>query len=223
MGIYRTISYKVEDMFIKMLSKKQDPALVKQKVDKYRAEQEKSRRQRKMEAAKRKEEQDRIREQKRVEQGIQQREQKAREKREIELIISKLIDNHGRTYSQYEYDEIKRNKAFFQSFTQRVLKPNEKAQSFIFCEFDRSSKQEIKGYLIPTNYRVLFVDKSLTHVEKFRYETIINVNWFKDGVVERGLHIQYGRKKLEFDEMFDVNQLKKVGNIILNNSTKRAV
>jgi hypothetical protein len=223
MGIYRTISYKVEDMFIKMLSKKQDPALVKQKVDKYRAEQEKSRRQRKMEAAKRKEEQDRIREQKRVEQGIQQREQKAREKREIELIISKLIDNHGRTYSQYEYDEIKRNKAFFQSFTQRVLKPNEKAQSFIFCEFDKSSKKEMKGYLIPTNNRVLFVDKSLTHIVKFRYETIINLNWFKDGVVERGLHIQYGRKRLEFDEMFDVNQLKKVGNIILNNSTTRAV
>ncbi|WP_419887583.1 hypothetical protein ACN6MT_19335 [Neobacillus niacini] len=48
MGIYRTISYKVEDMFIKMISKKQDPALVKQKVDKYRAEQGKSRRQRKM-------------------------------------------------------------------------------------------------------------------------------------------------------------------------------
>jgi hypothetical protein len=223
MGIYRTISYKVEDLFIKMLSKKQDPALVKQKVDKYRAEQEKSRRQRKMEAAKRKEEQDRIREQKRVEQGIQQREQKAREKREIELIISKLIDNHGRTYSQYEYDEIKRNKAFFQSFTQRVLKPNEKAQSFIFCEFDKSSKKEMKGYLIPTNNRVLFVDKSLTHIVKFRYETIINLNWFKDGVVERGLHIQYGRKRLEFDEMFDVNQLKKVGNIILNNSTTRAV
>jgi hypothetical protein len=223
MGIYRTISYKVEDLFIKMLLKKQDPALVKQKVEKYRAEQEKSRRQRKMEAAKRKEEQDRIREQKKVEQEIQRREQEALEKREIELVISKMIDNHGRMYSQYEYDEIKRNKAFFQSFTQRVLKPNEKAQSFIFCEFDRSSKQEIKGYLIPTNYRVLFVDKSLTHVEKFRYETIINVNWFKDGVVERGLHIQYGRKKLEFDEMFDVNQLKKVGNIILNNSTKRAV
>jgi hypothetical protein len=223
MGIYRTISYKVEDLFIKMLSKKQDPALVKRKVEKYRAEQEKSRRQRQMEAAKRKEEQDQIREQKKVEQEIQWREQEALEKREIELVISKMIDNHGRMYSQYEFDEIKRNKAFFQSFTQRVLKQNEKAHSFIFCEFDKSSKQEIKGYLIPTNYRVLFVDKSLTHIEKFRYETIINVNWFKDGVVERGLHIQYGRKRLEFDEMFDVNQLKKVGNIILNNSTTRAV
>jgi hypothetical protein len=80
MGIYRTISYKVEDLFIKMLSKKQDPALVKQKVEKYRAEQEKSRRQRKMEAAKRKEEQDRIREQKKVEQEIQRTEQEALEK-----------------------------------------------------------------------------------------------------------------------------------------------
>lgn len=131
------------------------------------------------------------------------------------------MDNSSLGYSQYEYNEIKRNKAFFHSLTQRVFEPNEKALTFTFCEFDKSSKKEIKGYLIPTNKRVLFLTKNLTFVGKFRYQTIINVNWFKDGILERGLHIQYGKRRLEFDEMFDQEQMKKVGNTILNHSTTR--
>lgn len=69
--------------------------------------------------------------------------------------------------------------------TQRVFEPNEKALTFIFCEFDKSSKREIKGYLIPTNKRMLFLTKNLHHLEKFRYQTIINVNWFVDGIIKR--------------------------------------
>ena len=115
---------------------------------------------------------------------------------------------NSRNYSQYEYNEIKRNKPFFQSLVQRVFEPNEKALTFIFCEFDKSSKKEIKGYLIPTNNRVIFITKNLNFLDKFRYQTIINVNWFKDGILERGLHIQYGKRKLEFDEMYDQEQMK---------------
>ncbi|WP_045516367.1 PH domain-containing protein [Neobacillus niacini] len=82
--------------------------------------------------------------------------------------------------------------------------------TFIFCEFDKSSKKKVKGYLIPTNKRVLFLRKNLNFIDKFRYQTIINVNWFKDGLLERGLRIQYGKRKLEFDEMFNQEQMKKV-------------
>lgn len=140
----------------------------------------------------------------------------------MEALISKVLEN-SRNFSQYEYNEIKRNKPFFQSLVQRVFEPNEKALTFIFCEFDKSSKKEIKGYLIPTNKRILFITKDLNFMDKFRYQTIINVNWFKDGILERGLRIQYGKRKLEFDEMFDQEQMKKVGNTILNNSTTRAI
>lgn len=38
MGIYQNICYKVEDIFIKILTKKQDPAAVKTKVSNYRSE-----------------------------------------------------------------------------------------------------------------------------------------------------------------------------------------
>jgi hypothetical protein len=48
MGIYRTISYKVEDVFIKMLSKKQDSEMIKEKVATYRLRNEEVRNQKKL-------------------------------------------------------------------------------------------------------------------------------------------------------------------------------
>ncbi|MBN8199282.1 PH domain-containing protein [Bacillus sp. NTK034] len=223
MGIYQTVCYKVEDIFIKLLAKKDDPAAVKAKVDQYRTEKERARLQRKEEKAQKIEEQREIRAQQQQEKDRIKREQQEQERREIEHIISNLMENKGQDYSSYEFNEIKRNKVFFQSLAQRVLEPNEKVLTFIFCEYDKSSKQEIKGYLIPTNKRVIFITKNLNYMDKFRYQTIINVNWFKDGLLERGLKIQYGKRRLEFDEMFDQEQMKRVGNIILNNSTRKVV
>ncbi|NQD65791.1 hypothetical protein HP456_07635 [Bacillus haikouensis] len=127
------------------------------------------------------------------------------------------------SYTTYEFNEIKKNKAFFQSLLTNVFEPNEKALTFIHCEYDKTKKQEIKGYLIPTNKRMLFLNKNLTFMDKFRYQTVINVNWFKDGLFEKGLKIQYGKRRLEFDEIFDQDQMQRVGDIILNKSNKRVI
>lgn len=223
MGIYQIISYKVEDLFVKMLSKNQDPLVIKEKVNNYRIEKEQVRQQRKIESNKRIAVKKQIQEQKREEQESKRRKQAEQERKDIELLISRVMDNDGGGYSQYEYNEIKKNKQFFLSLAQQVFEPNEKALTFIFCEFDKSRKTEIKGYLIPTNKRVLFLTKDLNFLDKFRYQTVINVNWFKDGFLERGLNIQYGKRKLKFDEMFDQEQMKKVGNTILNKSINRAI
>jgi hypothetical protein len=67
---------------------------------------------------------------------------------------------------------------------------------------------KIKGYLITTSKRMLFITKDFKHMEKFRYQTILDVKLFKDGLLERALRIQYGKRKLEFDEMFDEAQMK---------------
>ncbi|WP_394139062.1 PH domain-containing protein [Cytobacillus oceanisediminis] len=223
MGIYQTVCHKVEDMFIKMLTKKEDPANVKIKVDRYREEKGRVRLQRKEAKALKNEEQRKIRTQQQQEKDRLKREQEERERREVEQLISNVMENNGQGYSSYEFNEIKRNKVFFQSLLQRVFEPNEKALTFIFCEYDKTSKQEIKGYLIPTNKRVIFINKNLNFMDKFRYQTVINVNWFKDGLLERGLKIQYGKRRLEFDEMFDQEQMKKVGNAILNKASRRAI
>jgi hypothetical protein len=221
MGLYRTICYKVEDIFVKLLTRKLEPQVVKMKVTKFRTEKEEIIKQKKLESDKKKEEQRKIQADKRAELERLQMEKEAKEKAEIEEIISLVLE--GRNYSPYEYQEIKKNKLFFKNLVERVFEPKEKAKTFIYCEFDKTSKNEIKGYLIPTNRRVIFINKNLTYMEKFRYQTIINVTWFQDGILEKGLHIQYGKRKLEFDEMFDTNQMKKVGNTILNKATTRVI
>lgn len=223
MGIYRTVCHKVEDIFVKVLTKKQDSAVITEKVSQYRSQKEKAIQEKKEKRKKKQDEQKHIQLQKREEQEKQQRELEEIERKETEALISKVMENGGLGYSQYEYNEIKNHKQFFQSLALRVFEANETAQAFIFCEYDKSSKKEFKGYLIATNKRVLFLTKDLNHMDKFRYQTIINVNWFKDGIIERGLRIQYGKRKLEFDEIFDQDQLQKMGNTILNNSTTKAV
>lgn len=220
MGIYRTMCYKVEDIIVKVLAKKHDQAVIKEKVSSYRIEQGNLLSQKKAEKAKKLAEQNSEKIKKRealLEKRLAQKEQ---EKQEIEALMSTFLEN-SKEHSQYEFNEVKKNKGFFQLLPQRVLEQNEKALTFIFCEFDKSSKKEIKGYLIPTNKRVLFLTKDLNHMEKFRYQTIINVNSYKDGLFERELWIQYGKKKLEFDEIFDQEQMQKVGNTILSQSTTK--
>jgi hypothetical protein len=48
MGIYRTFSYKVEDLIIKMLSKNLESEIIKEKVVNYRTKSEEARSQKKM-------------------------------------------------------------------------------------------------------------------------------------------------------------------------------
>ncbi|MBH0166746.1 PH domain-containing protein [Fictibacillus sp. 7GRE50] len=201
MGIYQRICYKAEDLFVKLLTKDQDNVLVKEKVQTYRSSKE---------AVK---EQKRMKRKLAAEERQQQLEvQKAKEKQEIENLLNSLVND---SYTTYEFNEVKNNKAFFQSLIRNVFEPDEKGLTFLFCEFDKSSKKEIKGYLIATNKRVWFVNKSFSSQQKFRYQTIRDIKWFNDGMLEKGLYMQYGVKRHEFDEIFDKEQMIRVANKIL--------
>lgn len=221
MGIYQTVCHKIEDVFVKVLTRKHDSEQVKIKVESYRKQKDEEKIQKKAVRQAKDEEQQKQLEKKRAEQERIHKENEAREKQEIENILSPIVDPEEMTYTSYEYQEVKRNKAFFNELPKRVFEPNEKGLTFLFCEFDKSSKKEIKGYLIVTNKRVLFLTKDFTFMDKYRYQTIINVNWFKDGLLERGIYIQYGKRRLEFDEIYDSEQLKRVGNLILNLATNK--
>jgi hypothetical protein len=221
MGIYRTICYKVEDIFVKILSKGKDPEMIRQKVEAYRKEKEQERLRKKKEFEAKLAERKKIQAEKRAEQERIRKAREEQERKEVLSLLSQVVDIDNLSYTQYEYNEVKRNKAFFQAVIQRVFEKNEKGLSFIYCEFDKSRKKEIKGYLIATNKRVLFLTKDLTFMDKFRYQTIINVTWFKDGLLERGLYIQYGKRRLEFDEIYDFEQMKRVGNLILTKASEK--
>jgi hypothetical protein len=223
MGIYRTVSRRVEDVFVKILAGKQDSEIIKEKVTRYRTEADEKLQTKKLEKEKKRAEQTALNKQRYEAQESQRKEKEDHQRKEVAALALQVMENGVNGASQYEINEVRNNKQFFLNLVQRVFEPDEKALTFIFCEFDKSSKKEIKGYLIPTNRRVLFVTKNLTFMDKFRYQTIINVNWFKDGFLERGLKIQYGKRKLEFDEMFDQQQMERVGNTILNNATTKAI
>ncbi|WP_144699615.1 hypothetical protein [Fictibacillus phosphorivorans] len=203
MGIYQRICYKTEDLFVKLLTKNQDNVLVKEKVQTYRSSKE---------AVK---EQKRMKRKHAAEERQQQLEaQKAKEKLEVENLLKSLVID---SYTTYEFNEVKNNMAFFQTLIRNVFEPDEKGLTFLFCEFDKSSKKEIKGYLIATNKRVWFLNKSLDFQQKFRYQTIRDIKWFNDGMLEKGLYMQYGVKRLEFDEIFEKEQMIRVANKILAN------
>ncbi|QNF29647.1 PH domain-containing protein [Metabacillus elymi] len=221
MGVYRSICYKVEDAFIKLITKKQEPEQVTQKVENYRKQKEEEKARKKKENAEKMEELKKQQSENRAENERIRQEKEAKEKQEVLSLLSKVVDVDNMNYTQYEFNEVKKNKQFFNALYERVFESNEKGLTFLFCEYDKSSKKEIKGYLIVTNKRVLFLTRDLNQMEKFRYQTIININWFKDGLLERGLRIQYGKRKLEFDEIFDVDQMKRVGDLILNLSSKK--
>jgi hypothetical protein len=53
MGIYQSICYKIEDLFVNVLSKKENQNIAKAKVNKYRMEKVEFRQQRKLEKEKR--------------------------------------------------------------------------------------------------------------------------------------------------------------------------
>lgn len=220
MGLYRTICFKVEDIFITMMTRKQNSAEVKEKVEAFRNRKAIEKERKRFESEAKLAEQRRIQEKNRAEQERLRKEREVKEKIEIEALLTKVIDVENMSYTQYEYNEVRKNKPFFQALHDRVFEENESGLTFLHCEFDKSKKKEIKGYLVVTNKRVLFLTKDLNHIDKFRYQTIINVSWFKDGLIERGLYIQYGKRKLEFDEIYDTEQMKRVGDLILRLSSK---
>jgi hypothetical protein len=160
------------------------------------------------------------RERQRQEQEALRLEQEARERAEVEQLLSQFVDTtRFDGYTEYEFQLVKRDSAFFRNVLARVFEPNERGLTFIFCEFDKSKKREINGYLLVTDKRALFLTRDLTFMDKFRYQTIINVTWFRDGGLERGIRIQYGKRTLEFDEIFDMNQLQRVADLILQLSS----
>lgn len=209
MGVYKTVCYKVEDIFVKLITKNEDQEEVKQKVLSFRQEKELEKARKKKEAREQAEELQRQREI-----------QKEKEHQEVLSLLSKIVDVDSIKYTKYEFNEIKANKPFFQKLVNTVFENNEQGLTFLNCEFDKSSKAEIKGYLVVTNKRVWFVNKSLDFQQKFRYQTIKDIQWFKDGMLEKGLKVQYGVKKLEFDEIFDNEQLHRVGNIIIQQASQ---
>lgn len=219
MGVYRTICYKVEDVFIKVLSKGKNPDEVKQKVIAFRTDKEQLKLENKKKVQLQLEEKKKDQEAKHAEQERIARDKEQKKHEETLSLLFNFVASDIHKYTDYEYRAVERNSAFFQSVKDRVFEPGEVGITFLQCEFDKTKTKEFPGFLFVTDKRVWFVAKNLITVDKFRYQTIHDVKWFRDGLMERGLYIQYGKRRLEFDEVLDKEQMQRVGDLILNLST----
>lgn len=220
MGIYRQVCYKVEDVFIKLLAKGKDPNEINQKVMEFRSQKEAIKTEKKRHAQAQSDERKRAQEAKRQEKERIAREKAQQKHQETLSLLSNFVDEEVHRYTEYEYRAVDKHTAFFKSVKDRVFEVNERGITFLNCEFDKSKTKEYKGYLFVTDKRVWFVANNLSIVEKFRYQTIHDVKWFKDGLIEKGLYIQYGKRRLEFDEIFDKDQMQRVAKTILRLSTR---
>lgn len=220
MGIYRQVCYKVEDVFIKLLAKGKDPNEIDRKVTAFRSQREAIKMEKKRQSQAQSDERKRAQEAKREERERIAREKAQQRHQETLSLLSNFVAKEIHRYTEYEYRAVDKHAAFFKSIKDRVFEANERGITFLNCEFDKSKTKEYKGYLFVTDKRVWFVANNLSVVEKFRYQTIHDVKWFKDGLMEKGLYIQYGKRRLEFDEIFDKNQMQRVANIILHRSSR---
>ncbi len=209
MNLFLQLLDQLDALYVKLTAKNLTEAEIQSKLEARKISRKENFARKKAEYERKKQEHERI-----------AQERKEQEKQEVLAILNDFVAIDQLNYTQYEYNEIRRNRNFFRSVEQRVFEPGEQGLSFIYCEFDKSSKREFYGYLFVTNKRVFFIDKRLSNYHKFNYRTILNVTWFHDGLLEKGLHIQYGTRRLEFDEMFDKEQMMRVGNLILRMSSR---
>ncbi|MEK3974709.1 PH domain-containing protein [Psychrobacillus sp. FSL K6-1267] len=89
-------------------------------------------------------------------------------------------------------------------FEQVILMPDEYVLSSISAEYDKTKKREIKGLLVATNLRLVFVTRGIgfgEFFEEFNYKKINGISLAPDGFGQRELLIDYGRSRKVFDDI----------------------
>lgn len=111
-------------------------------------------------------------------------------------------------------------------FEQNIMIQQEQVIAAIPAEFDKTKKREIKGMLIATNERLIFVTSGIGHgqfVEIFEYRKINGISLAPDGLGQRELLLDYGRSRRVFDDILNNDQFNFFINTVMNkmNEAKR--
>jgi hypothetical protein len=111
-------------------------------------------------------------------------------------------------------------------FEQHIQNPNEEVLISIPAEYDKTKKREIKGMLISTSDRLLFVTSGIGHgeyAESFEYRKMNGISLAPDGFAQKELLIDYGRSRKVFDDIVNDDQFKTFLNTVRNkmNESKR--
>lgn len=103
-------------------------------------------------------------------------------------------------------------------FEQSILNSDEVVLKSIKAEYDKTKRREIKGLLIATDQRLVFVSCGVGHgifQEDFDYRKINGIAKTKDGFFERELYIDMGRSRKKFDDILADQRLEEFISIVL--------
>jgi len=166
-----------------------------------------------------KEEKKRLRE---AEYQAKQEEKRKQEEAE-QLLMEKYFGTKTGFLNKLNFSTYKKTILYFE---QNIKLDEEEILAAILAEYDKTKKREIKGMLIATSERLVFVTNGIGHgqlVEIFEYHKMNGISYARDGLASKELLIDYGRSRKIFDDIIDDDQFKKFLNIITNkmNETKK--
>lgn len=95
-------------------------------------------------------------------------------------------------------------KGTIQYFESTVLRADEIVLLSIRAEYDKTKKQEIKGLLIATDQRLVFVSSGAgfgQYFEEFDYRKMNGISHVNDGLFEKEIYIDLGRSRKKFDDI----------------------
>ncbi|CAH0308547.1 hypothetical protein SRABI96_04885 [Peribacillus sp. Bi96] len=162
------------------------------------------------------------RQQREVEYQIAQQQKKKKQAADMQL-IEKYFGKSAVFFNRVGFSLYKSTIIHFEKY---IKSPDEEVLIAIPAEYDKTKKREIKGMLIATSHRLIFVTNGIGHgefTEAFDYRKMNGISLAPDGFAQKELLIDYGRTRKIFDDIANDDQLKQFLKVVRSkmNESKR--
>lgn len=139
-------------------------------------------------------------------------------------VMEKYFGKSTGFFTKLNLSLYKRTIQYFEEF---IVNADEEVLVAIPAEYDKTKKREIKGMLIATNHRLVFVTNEIGHgelAETFEYHKMNGIALSPDGFNQKELLIDYGQSRKIFDDIVNDEQFKRFIQVVrekMHESKKR--
>lgn len=150
-----------------------------------------------------------------------------RQKQEKQAAEMQLMEKYfGKSSGMFNKMNFSVYKLAIYYFENNIKRTSEEVLAAIPAEYDKTKKREIKGMLIATSERLVFVTSGIGHgefSEVLEYHKMNGISLAADGFTQKELLIDYGRSRKVFDDIVNDDKFKYFINIVRNkiNEAKR--
>jgi CRISPR/Cas system-associated exonuclease Cas4 (RecB family) len=155
---------------------------------------------------------------------LAEKEEKRRQKEAAEMqLMEKYFGKSSGMFNKMNFSVYKLAIYYFEN---NIKRTSEEILAAIPAEYDKTKKREIKGMLIATSERLVFVTSGIGHgefSEVLEYHKMNGISLAADGFTQKELLIDYGRSRKVFDDIVNDDKFKNFINIVRNkiNEAKR--